>query len=500
MVQFPEHTTMGKARGFLEIRKSKNDYRPVAERVRDYHEVELPMGEPELRDQAARCMDCGVPFCHEGCPLGNLIPEWNDLVMQGRMDEAARSLHATNNFPEVTSRVCPAPCEASCVLNLEAPDPHVPGENVPGYGGPVSIKNVERSISDHVFARDLVPQPAEHRSGRRVAVVGSGPAGLAAAQQLARKGHEVTVFEKADRLGGLLRYGIPDFKMEKEIVDRRVEQMRGEGVRFETNVNVGVDVSPSDLRARFDAVVLCGGAERPRPLQVPGAELPGVHFAMEFLTQQNRRVAGLEPGERAPILATGKHVIVLGGGDTGSDCIGTSVRQGAASVLSLELMPRPPARRAARNPWPQWPNVFRTSSSHDEGGERDFGVMTKRVLAGDDGRIRAIETIRVEMKAGRLEEIAGTSQEHPCDLLLLAMGFLGPVHAGMLQQLGCVLDARGNVATNNGQTSVAGVFAAGDMARGQSLVVWAITEGRRVADTVHAWLEQRRAAENPAAE
>ncbi len=491
---------MGKARGFLEIRKHKNDYRPVAERVRDFGEVELPMALAELRDQAARCMDCGVPFCHQGCPLGNLIPEWNDLVMQGRLAEAARSLHSTNNFPEITSRVCPAPCEASCVLNLEAPDPHAPAQSVPGYGGPVSIKNVERAIADHVFASDLAPRPAEHRSGRRVAIVGSGPAGLAAAQQLARRGHEVTVFEKADRPGGLLRYGIPDFKLDKGVLERRIEQLRGEGVRIETSVNVGVDVSPNELRARFDALVLAGGAERPRPLAVPGADLPGVHYAMEFLTQQNRRVAGGEVPEADAILATGKRVVVLGGGDTGSDCIGTAVRQGAASVLSLELLPRPPDRRAPNNPWPEWPLVLRTSSSHDEGGEREFGVMTQRVLAGDDGRVGAIVTVRVTPKQGRLEEIAGSERQLPCELLLLAMGFLGPVQGGLLQQLGCVLDARGNVATKAGQTSVAGVFAAGDMARGQSLVVSAIAEGRRVADAAHAWLEQRRASETTAAE
>jgi glutamate synthase (NADPH/NADH) small chain len=476
---------MGKPRGFLEIRRSKNATRPIDERVNDYREYELPMPEPELRDQAARCMDCGIPFCHDGCPLGNLIPEWNDLVYGKHFADAAASLHSTNNFPEVTGRVCPAPCEASCVLNIETQ--------------PVSIKSIERAIGDHAIAHDLLkPRRAPFRTGKRVAVVGSGPAGLAAAQQLARKGHDVTVLERADRIGGLLRYGIPDFKMEKTIIDRRMEQMRHEGVVFRTSVHVGVDIKGDELRAKYDAIVLAGGAMQPRDLTGPsgaegvrvvtGRELRGVHFAMEFLTQQNRRVAGDRMSEEGAILATSKHVVILGGGDTGSDCVGTSHRQKAASVTSLELMPRPPDERRPENPWPAWPLIMRTSTSHQEGGTRDFGVMTKRVLGDEQGRVRALEAVRVEMKGGKLEEVAGSTFEIPCDLLLLAMGFVGPIKEGLLTQLGVALDARGNVKTDRGATSVPGVFAAGDMARGQSLVVWAIAEGRKCAESVHAHL------------
>ncbi len=465
---------MGKLRGFLEIRREKNPQRPISERIRDYCEVELPMPEEKLRSQAARCMDCGIPFCHNGCPLGNLIPDWNDLVYGGKWEQAIAALHATNNFPEITGRVCPAPCETSCVLNLE--------------GNPVTIKSIERAIADRAFESEWVqPQPAPARSGFSVAVIGSGPAGLAAAQQLARKGHAVTVFEKADRIGGLLRYGIPDFKLHKQIIDRRVEQMRAEGVVFRTGVHAGVDVRGDELRARFDAVVLCGGAMRPRDLNVPGRELQGVHFAMDFLTQQNWRVAGNVVPDEVAILATGKRVVVLGGGDTGSDCVGTCHRQGAASVTSLELLPRPPDERLPSNPWPAWPMVFRSSSSHDEGGTRDFGVMTKR-LPGTSGRVEALEACRVTWAAGKLEEVPDSTFQIPCDLLLLAMGFLGPVREGLLEQLGVALDARGNVAVVRGQTSVPGVFAAGDMARGQSLVVWAIAEGRQAARSVGAWL------------
>jgi glutamate synthase (NADPH) small chain len=465
---------MGKLRGFLEIPRQKPASQPTAERVRHWREFELPLAEPKLRDQGARCMDCGIPFCHEGCPLGNLIPDWNDHVYNGRWDAALRSLHATNNFPEVTGRVCPAPCEASCVLNLEKV--------------PVTIKTIERSIIDRAIAAGgLVPQRAPVRTGKRVVVVGSGPAGLAAAQQLARRGHDVTVLEKADRIGGLLRYGIPDFKMEKEIIDRRMAQMREEGVEFKTGVHCGVDVTGDELRAAYDAVVLCGGAEKPRDLAVPGRELDGVHFAMDFLTQQNKRNAGDQVPDEGAILATGKRVIVLGGGDTGSDCIGTSHRQGAAHVLSLELLPRPPDERAPTNPWPQWPLVYRTSSSHEEGGERDFAVMTKRFL-GENGHVTALETGRVELKDRKFVEIPGSERLIPADLVLFAMGFVGPVREGLIEQLGVALDARGNVATKNGRTSVEGVFAAGDLARGQSLVVWAIAEGRRVAAEVDAYL------------
>ena len=464
---------MGKLRGFLEIDRQKPTSRPVEERLHDWREFVLPLAEPKLRDQGARCMDCGIPFCHDGCPLGNLIPDWNDHVYNGRFDAALRALHATNNFPEVTGRVCPAPCETSCVLNLEKE--------------PVTIKTIERAIIDRALERGpLKPQRSPVRTGKRIVVVGSGPAGLAAAQQLARRGHDVTVLEKDDRIGGLLRYGIPDFKMEKTLIDRRMEQMAAEGVRFVTGVHCGVDVSGDELRAKYDAVVLCGGAMMPRDLPLPGRELGGVHFAMEFLTQQNRRVAGetIDDGE---ILAGGKRVVVLGGGDTGSDCVGTSLRQGAAHVLSLELLPRPPDDRAARNPWPQWPLVYRTSSSHEEGGERDFAVMTKR-LVGESGRIVAIEAVRIELRDLKVVELPGTELTIPCDLLLLAMGFTGPVKAGLLEQLGVALDARGNVAVSNGRTSVDGVFAAGDMSRGQSLVVWAIAEGRKVAAEIDTWL------------
>lgn len=476
---------MGKLRGFLEIRREKSPQRPVAERLQDFHEIELLMPDAELRDQASRCMDCGVPFCHEGCPLGNLIPDWNDHMFGGRLEDAIRALHATNNFPEVTGRVCPAPCEASCVLNLEQ--------------APVTIKAIERTIVDRAFEAGLIaPRPAKVKSGRSVAVVGSGPAGLAAAQELARLGHEVTVLEKADRIGGLLRYGIPDFKMEKTLIDRRMAQMTAEGVVFRTGVNVGVDLGVEALRAGYDAVVLCGGAMKPRDLGVPGRELSGVHFAMEFLTQQNRRVAGdpvVESEAEGAILATGKQVVILGGGDTGSDCVGTSHRQGARSVTSLELMPRPPDERRPDNPWPAWPLIYRTSSSHDEGGERDFGVMTRRVI-GENGRITALEAVRVEVAPGpsgpAIREIAGSEFTIPCDMLLLAMGFVGPVREGLLEGLGVALDPRGNVAvgagSQAGRTSVPGVFAAGDMARGQSLVVWAIAEGRRVSRTVDAYL------------
>jgi glutamate synthase (NADPH/NADH) small chain len=480
---------MGKARGFLEFARQPPSSRSANERVRDWREFELPLAEPKLREQGARCMDCGIPFCHSGCPLGNLIPDWNDHVFGGRFEAALRALHATNNLPEVTGRVCPAPCEASCVLNLE--------------GAPVTIKAIEKSIIDRGFELGLVvPEPAEHQSGKRVAVVGSGPAGLAAAQQLARRGHAVTVFEKADRVGGLLRYGIPDFKMEKALIDRRVAQMEAEGVAFKTRVHCGVPpldgesanhprgeltVTAAELRRDFDALLLCCGAMKPRDLEVPGRALDGVHFAMDFLTQQNRRVAGDAVGQDGAILATGKRVVVLGGGDTGSDCVGTSLRQGAASVTSLELMPRPPETRSAGNPWPEWPLIFRTSSSHDEGGERDFAVMTKRLI-GDAGRLVALEAVRAERQGSRLVEKAGSEFSIPCDLVLLAMGFVGPVKAGLVDELGVALDARGNVATTRGHTSVRGVFAAGDMARGQSLVVWAIAEGRKVAAEVDAFL------------
>jgi glutamate synthase (NADPH/NADH) small chain len=480
---------MGRPRGFVEIRRGKGPQRPVAERVRDFDELDLRIDEPELREQAARCMDCGVPFCHQGCPLGNLVPEWNDLVVAGRWAEAAAALHATNNFPEVTGRVCPAPCEASCVLDL-ATIPAAGGElEAPGA---VTIKLIEREIADRAWAADgVVPERSRVRSGRRVAVIGSGPAGLAAAQQLARKGHEVVVLEKADRVGGLLRYGIPDFKLDKRLLDRRVAQLRAEGVELRTRCWAGVDVRGEELMRSYDAIVLCGGAMLPRDLDVPGRALGGVHFAMEFLTQQNRRVAGDVVGWEEAILATDRDVVVLGGGDTGSDCVGTCHRQGAKSVTSLELLPRPPDARRDDNPWPEWPLVYRTSSSHEEGGARDFGVMTKRLLGDAKGRLRALEAVRVTLDGGKLVEVPGSGFELPCDLLLLAMGFVGSPRGGLLEQLGVAMDARGNVAVSDGATSVPGVYAAGDMARGQSLVVWAIAEGRKVAARVDAWLVAR---------
>jgi glutamate synthase (NADPH/NADH) small chain len=482
---------MGRPRGFIEIKKQKGSARPVAERTRDFDEVELPADDALVSEQAARCMDCGVPFCHQGCPLGNLIPDWNDLVLAGRWDEASRALHATNNFPEITGRVCPAPCEASCVLELTPRLIDAPGA--------VTIKLVERTIADRAWAAGFVrPARIPARSGRRVAIVGSGPAGLAAAQELARRGHAVVIFEKADRIGGLLRYGIPDFKLDKGVLDRRIAQLTAEGVSFRTGVHVGVDVQGDALRAEFDAIVLAGGAIVPRDLSVAGRELAGVHFAMEFLTQQNRRVAGDVVAWDEAILATDRDVVILGGGDTGSDCVGTAHRQGARSVTSFELLPRPPDARAEENPWPAWPIVYRTSSSHEEGGERVFGVMTKR-LSGAQGRLRALEAVKVRLEDKRLVEIEGSGFTVPCDLLLLAMGFTGSPREGLVAQLGLELDARGNVAHEGGATRVPGVYVAGDMARGQSLVVWAIAEGRKVGASVDRWLTRASLGEGRAA-
>jgi glutamate synthase (NADPH/NADH) small chain len=471
---------MGKPTGFLEYSRELPPKRPVSERIQDFREIPLPFSEEKARQQAARCMDCGIPFCHSGCPLGNLIPEWNDLVWRGKWEEAARRLHATNNFPEFTGRLCPAPCEEACVLGIHEP--------------PVTIEQIEYEIAERAFREGwLRPMPPQARTGKRVAVIGSGPAGLACAQQLNRAGHEVVVFERADRVGGLLRYGIPDFKLEKWVVDRRLAQMEAEGVRFRTGVDVGRDVTADDLRAKFDAVVLATGATRPRDLNVPGRSLAGIHFAVDYLTQQNRVVAGdlTEPH----ITAQGKRVIVIGGGDTGSDCIGTAIRQGAVSVLNFELLPRPPSHRLPHQPWPFYPMRLRTSTSHEEGGERLFAVATKEFI-GSGGRVEAVRTVDVRAKPPKpperfpsLEEIPGTERLWPADLVILALGFLGPEADGIVAQLGVELDPRGNLRTPNGfATNVPGVFAAGDARRGQSLIVWAIAEGRECARAVDAYL------------
>jgi glutamate synthase (NADPH/NADH) small chain len=468
---------MGNPKGFLEQQREEEDERPIEERVHDWREMVIPAAPGQLRAQASRCMDCGIPFCHQGCPLGNLIPEWNDLVYRGRLDEAALRLSETNNFPEVTGRICPAPCEASCVLNLR--------------DEPVTIKVVERTIADHVLSQGaFVPQPPREKTGKRVAVVGSGPAGLAAAQQLARAGHDVVLFERDDRIGGLLRYGIPDFKLEKASLDARITQMRAEGVSFRVGVAVGPDVRGEQLVHDFDAAVLTMGARAPRDLPIPGRELRGVHFAMEFLVQQNRRGAGDLVDSGRAILAGGKRVVVIGGGDTGSDCVGTSIRQGAASVTQIELMPKPALVRMPSNPWPEWPLVLRTSTSQEEGADRDWAVSTRSFL-GDDGRVVALQAQRVMLDGGKVKPIPGSEESLPCELVLLAMGFVGPERHGVVEQLGLALDARGNIRTDAaGATSVSGVFAAGDAARGQSLVVWAIADGRRVAAGVDAWLRR----------
>ncbi|MGX7927420.1 glutamate synthase subunit beta [Tsuneonella sp. HG094] len=466
---------MGKETGFLEYERKDRSYADPKERVRHYKEFVVPHAEPDLRLQAARCMNCGIPYCHNGCPVNNLIPDWNHLVYEADWKNALEALHSTNNFPEFTGRVCPAPCEASCTLNI--------------VDQPVTIKSIECAIVDRGWNEGwIVPQPPAEKTGKRIAVVGSGPAGLACAQQLARAGHSVTVFEKNDRLGGLLRYGIPDFKMEKHLVNRRAVQMEAEGVNFRTSTEVGVDVSFASLKENFDAVVLAGGAEEPRRLGIPGAELPGVRLAMEFLTQQNKRNAGDDEVRAAPrgsLVATGKKVVVIGGGDTGSDCVGTSNRQGAESVVQLEIMPRPPEKEDKALTWPDWPLKLRTSSSHEEGAQRDWAVLTKRV-AGEGDTVTGLECVRVEWKNGQMEEVAGSEFTIPADLILLAMGFTGPIKAGMVDQAGVALDARGNVAANvtDYVTSDPQVFACGDMRRGQSLIVWAIREGRQAARAV----------------
>jgi glutamate synthase (NADPH/NADH) small chain len=460
---------MGKVTGFLEIDRRDRRYAPASDRVRHYREFLIPLSEEASRDQAARCMNCGIPYCHNGCPVNNQIPDWNDLVYRGDWHEAIRNLHSTNNFPEITGRICPAPCEAACTLNLS--------------DQPVTIKTIECQIADRAFAEGWVePELPKRQTGKKVAVVGSGPAGLACAQQLARAGHDVHVFERYAKPGGLLRYGIPDFKMEKIHVERRVEQMEAEGVTFHCNVNVGIDLEAKKLVDGYDAVVLAGGAEKPRDLPIPGRDLGGVHFAMDFLPQQNRRVAREPLMSNEPILASGKHVIVIGGGDTGSDCIGTSVRQGALSVTQLEIMPQPPEKENKLLTWPDWPLKLRTSSSHEEGALRDFAVLT-RGLVGENGLVKKLKCVKVD---GKMQPIPGTEFELKADLVLLAMGFVSPIHDGMIEQLGVSLDQRGNVAadTRAYKSSLDKVFACGDMRRGQSLVVWAIREGRQAAHSV----------------
>lgn len=460
---------MGKVTGFLEFDRELAPRRSPAERINDYFEIYQPVPQEKISQQAARCMDCGVPFCHTGCPLTNIIPDWNDFVYRNRWRDAIRQLHATNNFPEFTGRICPAPCEAACVLGINAP--------------PVAIKLIEKSIVEQAFKEGWIkPEPAEVKTGRRVAVIGSGPAGLAAAQQLARAGHDVTVFEKWDRIGGLLRYGIPDFKMEKWTIDRRMDQMKAEGVQFVTNAHVGVNYPIEDIRKEFHAILLTGGAEQPRDLPVPGRQLKGIHFAMEFLPQQNKVNAGDHLDTQ--ILATGKNVVIIGGGDTGADCLGTSHRQKARQVHQFEIMPMPPNQRASSTPWPLWPLQLRNESSHEEGGHREWSIGTVSFSGDENGHVRKLNAIRVGPPP-KFEPIAGTEFELDADLVLLAMGFVGPVKNGLLEQLGVELNMRGNVATDdNYQTSVPDVFAAGDLRRGQSLVVWAISEGRKAARAV----------------
>ncbi len=471
---------MGQPTGFLEIERKDRPYEKVEARLKHWREFVLPLPPAEVAKQGARCMDCGIPFCHNGCPVNNLIPDWNELVRRDRWQDALEVLHSTNNFPEFTGRICPAPCEASCTLNID--------------DNPVTIKSIECSIVDRGWDEGwIAPLVPAKKTGKRVAVVGSGPAGMACAQQLARAGHAVTLFEKADRIGGLLRYGIPDFKMEKRHIDRRMRQMEAEGVEFRTGVEVGATLSIKSLLEGYDAVALTGGAEWPRDLEVPGRELLGIHFAMDFLTQQNKRVAGDDEARAAPkgtLTAKGKHVVVIGGGDTGSDCVGTSNRQGAASVTQLEVMPQPPEHENKALTWPDWPLKMRTSSSHEEGVGRDFAVLTKRAV-GKDGKITALQCVRIDWVKGAdgrmaMQEVEGSAFDLKADLVLLAMGFLGPRRPGMIEQSGVTLDPRGNISANvqDYKTSVPKLFAAGDMRRGQSLVVWAIREGRQCARSI----------------
>jgi glutamate synthase (NADPH/NADH) small chain len=471
---------MGKVTGFIEIKRKKHPTRPIEERIRDWGEVYLPSATADLQAQGARCMDCGIPFCHQGCPLGNLIPDWNDLVYRDRWRTAIDRLHATNNFPEFTGRLCPAPCEGSCVLGIN--------------DDAVTIKDIEVAIIDRAYDEEWVrPNPPETRTFKKVAVVGSGPAGLAAADQLNRVGHSVTVFERSDRIGGLLRYGIPEFKMEKRVLDRRLSVMEEEGVIFRAGVDVGTDVPVARLRSDFDAIVLAAGAGQPRDLPVPGRELRGIHFAMEYLTLQNRRCEGDVISHDQFISAQGRHVVIIGGGDTGADCLGTVHRQGAKSVTQLELLAQPPIDRVPDNPWPQWPNIFRVSPAHEEGGERLYSVSTQRFVGDDAGRVRALQATKVETirKDGRVhvQPIPGSEFEIQADLVLLAMGFLGPERGALVNDLGLKMTERGNVwRDERWMTSVPGVFAAGDMQRGQSLIVWAIAEGRSAARGVDQYL------------
>jgi glutamate synthase (NADPH/NADH) small chain len=465
---------MGNPTGFLEIGRITPERRAIDERIHDWKEVYKDFPEDKLKAQAARCMDCGVPFCHQGCPLGNIIPDWNDLVYRDRWKEALQRLLATNNFPEFTGRICPAPCEGSCVLGINS--------------DPVTIKNIEVTIIDRAFKEGIIKaSPPAVRTGKRVAVVGSGPAGLAAAAQLNQAGHWVTVFERDDRIGGLLRYGIPEFKMEKWVLQRRLDIMVEEGIKFRTNANVGVNVPVEELRRDFDSILLAGGATAARDLPVPGRELDGIYFAMHYLTLQNKRCEGDSIADSEFISAKDKHVVIIGGGDTGADCLGTVHRQGARSVVQFELLPKPPAERAADNPWPNWPNIFRTSSAHEEGGGREYSVLTKSFTG--NGRVQKLHGVHVEFEGRNMKEVAGTEFTIDADLVLLAMGFLGPERDGMLSQLGVELTDRGNVDVNaDKMTSVPGIFAAGDMARGQSLVVWAIREGRVAARGIDKYL------------
>jgi glutamate synthase (NADPH) small chain len=466
---------MGNPTGFLEIGRVNFERRPVQERIHDWNEVYKEFPADKLQSQASRCMDCGIPFCHQGCPLGNIIPDWNDLVYRGQWQEALYRLLATNNFPEFTGRICPAPCEGSCVLGINA--------------DPVTIKNIEVTIIDRAFKEGWIrARRPKVRTGKAVAVVGSGPAGLAAAAQLNQAGHWVTVFERADRIGGLLRYGIPEFKMEKHLLDRRLNLMHEEGIMFRTNANVGINVAVEELRREFDAILLAGGSTAPRDLPVPGRELKGIHFAMQYLPLQNKRCEGDTIDDSEFISAKDKRVVIIGGGDTGADCLGTAHRQGARSIMQFELLPKPPADRAADNPWPNWPNIFRTSSAHEEGGDREYSVMTKS-FTGENGHVKQLHAVRVTFEGRNIKEVPGTEFTLDADLVLLAMGFLGPERNGMLDQLGVAINERGNVTTNaDKMTTVPGIFAAGDMARGQSLVVWAIREGRQAAKFMDKYL------------